>query len=85
MTNRSTLDKWYQWLWKDVLHSTKPITEHCRVFYHNYPLIVILLVSTFSAPMWLYLSLGTVGIIYGSAFGGIVLGHFFWGAPHKGG
>ena len=79
---RTTLDRWYEWFWRK-LGSTKPITEHCRAFYHNYPLIIILFVGVAGYAMGHYLGVTEALVYAGWVFLGIVLGHFFWGAPHR--
>ncbi len=72
----------YERIWRG-LGLRQPITDYCRDGYHRYPLLVILAVSLVSGPLWLFVPLWIVGIIYGACFIGIVLGHFFWASARR--
>jgi hypothetical protein len=72
------LGKLYEWLWRDILKLTKPITYHCRAFYHGNPLIVML--------AWVFTALGLSGhldwALAVGIFGGVIMGHFWWGEQY---
>lgn len=79
--------KWFWWhieFWLEP-EDRRPLTYIFRDWYHNYPLIIIIILSAFFYCLgrwWLPVSVGDFLIGFFCLLVGALLGHLFWGQPY---